>query len=366
MRKLLSIAVAGAFVLGLGACQDGSVTSPVQQRSAPDVSPSRSGSPAIPVVDPRIPVVNVTATSEHAHDDGHADHRFEFDRTELQAGWTTFRFHNQADVTHFMVLQKLPEVAGEVTRDEYIEQVSKPAQEFLDLLFAGERGKAFTKLGELPSWLVNPGPTTMGGPGLTAGGRTSVTTLKLTPGRYVAECYVRGEDSNVQHSANGMVEVFTVSEQASGAPEPSADVEVEINTAEEGGIRVTSGQLPSSPGGGAPALRPGAQTVAVHFEGQTDEYFLLSGHDVHLVGLDENADLSGLNSWMYWVTPEGMRSPTPTGTTFLGGTQQMPEGQTAYVTTVLPADRYGLIAEVPDPRGKGMLETFDLPTAGTP
>lgn len=359
MRKLLSVALAVTFGLTLGACQDGSVTSPAQQPASEDPAANS----AIPVVHPEIPVVNVTATSEHASNGEDGEHRFDMDRKEIPAGWTTFRFHNEADVTHFMVLQRLPEVAGDVTREEYIEQVSKTAQEFLNLFFAGEQEEAFAKLGELPSWLLAPGPTTMGGPGLTAGGHTSVTTMKLTPGRYVAECYVRDEDSNVQHSAHGMVEVFTVTEPASGAPEPSADVKVDITTAENGGIEVSSSRLSSAPPGDGPTLRPGAQTIAVHFEDQTG-YPFLSGHDVHLVRLDDSADLSELNSWMYWVSPEGegLRAPSPAGATFLGGTQQMPEGQTAYVTTVLPADRYGMIAEVPDPQGKGMLETFTLPS----
>lgn len=354
MRKLLGLSVTALFVLALGGCE--------QQPTPPDASQNQSRSDAAeaPGVHPEIPVVNATATSEHAHDDGDAHHRFELDRTEIAAGWTTFRFENEADVPHFMVLQKLPEEAGDVTREQYIEQVSVRAQEFLDLLFAGKREEAFGVIAGLPDWIG--GTTTMGGPGITASGHTSVTTLKLTPGRYVAECYVRSEESNVQHSARGMVEIITVTEESSGAPEPIADMEVVISR--ENGIEInSSSRMPSGPSGDRGGIRPGKHTIAVHFEQQTSSYPGLSGHDVHLVDLDAGADLDELDSWMYWLRPDGLRAPSPAGATFIGGTQQMPEGETAYVTTVLPADRYALVAEVPAPQRSGMLVTTRIPTA---
>lgn len=349
MRTLSSASVAVLLVVALAGCD--------QQPTPPDASRSHAPHARSPAVHPDIPVVNVTATSAHA--DGDAEHRFRMDQTELSAGWTTFRFSNQADVTHFMVLQKLPEAAGQVTREEYIDQVSETTQEFLDRLFAGDPDAGQT-LAELPSWISDV--RTMGGPGLTAGGHTSVTTLDLEPGRYVAECYVRAEETNVQHSANGMVEVFTVTDESSGAPEPAADMEVAISQGE--GITIRSDhQTHSARSDSHRGIRPGKHTIAVHFDEQTSAYPGLSGHDVHFVDLDPGADLDALDAWMFWLTPDGLRAPAPAGATFIGGTQQMPQGETAYVTTTLPAGEYALVAEVPGPLSRDMLKTIRIPTA---
>lgn len=99
-------------------------------------------------------------------------------------------------------------------------------------------------------------------------------------------------------------------------------------------------------------------TIAVHFKDQAvHENFL--GHDVNLVKLEENTDLEALARWINWADPKGLETPAPA--TFLGGSQQMNAGNTAYFTVNLKPGRYAWIAEVPDPASKGMLKTFTVP-----
>ena len=99
----------------------------------------------------------------------------------------------------------------------------------------------------------------------------------------------------------------------------------------------------------------------MHFKDQTvHEHFL--GHDVHLVKLDESTDLDALNNWMNWSAPTGLSGLGVEGVTFIGGTQEAPAGDTTYFTAHLKPGNYALIAEVPDPRSKGMLQTFSIPS----
>ena len=101
----------------------------------------------------------------------------------------------------------------------------------------------------------------------------------------------------------------------------------------------------------------GIQTIAVHFDDQgPHEHFL--GHDVHLVKLNENTDTGEIDSWMSWADPEGLNTPPPA--TFIGGTQEMPTGKTAYFTVDLKPGKYALVSEVPDPASKDMLKIFTV------
>jgi hypothetical protein len=97
--------------------------------------------------------------------------------------------------------------------------------------------------------------------------------------------------------------------------------------------------------------------VQVVFEDQkTHENF--AGHDLHLVRLEQGTDLATLSAWMDWTQPGGLETPAPA--LFLGGSNEMPAGQTAYLNISLDPGRYAWISEVPDPMGKGMLLTFEV------
>lgn len=260
----------------------------------------------------------------------------------IPSGWTTFRLHNESGMTHFALVQRLPEGVG---LEEHQTAVAPVFQAGMDRLNNGEQDAAMAKFGDLPSWYSDV--VFVGGPGLTSPGRTAETTVFLQPGTYLLECYVKTD--GVFHSFNpapgedGMVHELTVTEAPSGAPEPVPNLHLRISS--KSGIRME--EEPSA----------GPQTVAVHFEDQTVyEHFL--GHDVHLVRLRNDTDLETLGSWMNWMGPDGLETPAPAD--FLGGTEDLAAGETAYFTVNLAPGRYAWISEVPSPGAHGMLKLFTI------
>lgn len=291
---------------------------------------------ALAIGQPGPPGAVVEVTAEH---DASGDHLFDVSTDEVPAGWTTFRFHNPTHVTHFVTVQKLPE--GRTVEDSRAEVVPV-FQEGMDLIAEGRVDEALAAFGELPDWYGQV--QFMGGPGLTAPGRASETTVHLEPGDYVLECYVKTADEEF-HSYLGMISGLTVTEERSGGTEPRSSMEVTISA--DDGIQFDGGDV-----------RPGTHSVAVEFADQTaHEHFL--GHDVHLVRIDGDTDEEEVAGWMNWNAPGSLVSPAPAE--FVGGTHEMPAGETAYVTVRLRPGEYAWVAEVPDPGGKGMLETFTVP-----
>lgn len=260
----------------------------------------------------------------------------------IPSGWVTFRFRNESPMTHFAVVEKLPEGIGVAEQQE---QVAPVFQEGMNLLIQGDEDAAMKKFGELPEWFGKV--AFLGGPGLTGPGQTSETVVHLEPGSYMLECYVKTAGTfhsyNPQPGAWGMVHGFTVTDEASGAPEPAATVTVTLSG--ERGIEV------------AGDVAAGERTVAVHFEDQrAHENFV--GHDLHLVRLADDTDLDQLAAWMDWRRPHGLETPAPA--MFLGGTQEMPAGSTAYVKVRFEPGRYAWIAEVPDAASHNLLQTFTV------
>lgn len=264
----------------------------------------------------------------------------------IPSGWTTFRFVNSSAMIHFALVWKLPEAAS---IEEHQEVAARVFQEGYELMLAGGMDAANAKFGELPAWFGDL--VAMGGPGLTAAASTSQASLYLEPGTYLLECYVKTD--GVFHSYNpepgmyGMVKEFTVTAEKSGNPEPTADVNVTISSG--AGIRVDGD------------LTAGEQTVAVHFEDQTT-YPNFAGHDVHVARLAEGTDMETLAAWMDWTREEGMADPAPVE--FIGGTNEVPAGQTSYFTVTLEEGDYAFISEVPDPAAKNMLHTFTVGGGG--
>jgi len=261
---------------------------------------------------------------------------------EIPSGWATFRLNNVSGMIHFAALQRLPE--GVALKDQQ-EQVAPVFQKGMDLLNAGKTDAAMEKFGELPEWFGQIVFTS--GPGLTSAGQTAETSVYLEPGTYLLECYVKTNgifhSYNPSPSAYGMVHELTVTEESSNASEPNATLTITLSSAR--GIEVQGDAT------------PGEHTVAVYFEDQQiHEHFL--GHDVHLVRLESDTDIEELEIWMDWSQPSGLETPAPAE--FLGGTQEMPAGGTAYFTVRLEAGDYAWIAEVPSPVEKGMLKTFTV------
>lgn len=259
----------------------------------------------------------------------------------VQAGWITFRFRNTSGMTHFAVVERLPEGIG---IDEQQRQAAPVFQQGMDLLNAGKLDEAMAKFGELPEWFGKI--QFLGGPGFLGPGHTEETTVHLDPGTYLLECYVK--TAGVFHSYNpdtsqyGMVHEFQVV-GSSDAPEPEADVHLTISS--DQGIRMQGD------------VTPGRHTFGVHFQDQK-RYENFVGHDAHLVKLAADTDVNKLAAWMDWTQPDGLEVPAPAE--FLGGVNEMPAGSTGYLTVSLEPGHYAWISEIPKPMERGMLKTFTV------
>jgi hypothetical protein len=235
---------------------------------------------------------------------------------EIPSGWTTFRMENVGREHHLLLLYRLPE---DVTYDDYL--TLEPAFEHVwqaleDGDVDSDGALAMLRSG-LPDWARTI--VAMGGPGLVAPGRTAITSVRLEPGRYVMECYVRTADGRT-HTSLGMVGPLTVTTDSSRARPPAADVE----------LTLTDGRFHT-----AGALRPGLRTVAVHFAG--------SPPDVHLARVTDDTDRDRLANWLNLLQVDGMREPAPAD--FLGGAAGMPLGHTSYFTVDLAPGRYAWVSE---------------------
>ncbi len=260
---------------------------------------------------------------------------------EIPSGWTTFRVTNNSAMTHFVLLDKMPD--GKTVADH--REIARIFQEGMDLLNNDQPEEAFAAFGELPEWFSEI--VFSGGPGFLGPGQTLETTLFLEPAVYVAECYVKTDgifhSYNPAEGAYGMVHQFTVTDETSDVEPPESTIMLTISS--EQGIL------------GSGDVEAGEHTVAVYFEDQiAHENFL--GHDVHLVRLEDDTDVESLQSWMNYLLPNGLETPAPAK--FIGGTNEMPAGNTAYFSATLKPGRYAWISEVPDPAKKNMYVEFHV------
>ena len=299
--------------------------------------------------------VEVVAVHDHEAD----RHLFRISNHDLDSGWTTFRFVNASPVDHFFLIWQYPaeglaaaEEAGQSPLDHWYENVAGSFAGFGDYLegkvtLEDYTGQLVASLQENAGWFLNPGAVPSGGPGFTAAGATSKTTVFLEPGDYIVECYVRDENG-VFHTEAGMLDHLTVGEQETGADKPSATARVVISS--EGGIEVET----------APVA--GGNVVEVHYADQT-VYPHFLGHNVQLVRLEDKNDeeaLEAIAQWMDWRHPDGLVNRAPAGARFIGGVMEMSVGASGYLHVDLAPGDYAWIAEVPDPAGHGMLKTFTV------
>lgn len=256
------------------------------------------------------PVVDVTAV----------DYAFQAP-AELASGWTTFRFANEGAEEHFMSLWKLPE--GKTLEDYIAEVAPAYGQSYAVLVEGGTKEEAGAALGgALPEWYGSVVP--MGGPGLLSPGRAGETTVRLEPGTYVMECYVKTPEGRF-HSELGMIGQLTVTADSTGAEEPTGDADVVLTN--------TDVRAPAS-------LGVGRHTVGVRFQEQPEVGL---GNDIHLVRLEEGTDPAALAAWMDWMNLDGLRAPAPAE--FLGGAQEGPAGDAAYFSFEVEPGRYAWVAE---------------------
>ena len=283
--------------------------------------------------DASAPAATESSTAAHLVEVTARDYAFD-GPDEVPSGWVTFRLKNEGKEHHFLLLNRLPE--GQ-TVESYLAEIAPPFDSVWHELERGMgKAEAGALLGQLlPGWFGSIRP--MGGPGLVAPGGVAETAVKLEPGNYVMECYVKTADGEF-HGNLGMVRALTVTEEPSGASPPEADLEITLSNDEmamEGDVSA------------------GQHTVAVHFREHPEGGL---GNDVHLVRLADDTDLDGVVSWMNWMNVSGLRAPAPA--TFEGGAQEMPVGYTSYFDVDLMPGRYAWISEsIAD---KKLLKTFTI------
>jgi len=257
----------------------------------------------------------------------------------ITSGWNTFVYRNASAQTHFFLIDKYPEG---ITLDSVKTRVLPPFDSGMKLINEGNAEKGFAEFGKLPAWFMEM--KNLGGSGLISPGYSAQTTLKLDQGYYIFECYVK-MSNGMWHTSMGMTKEIIVSETNSGKTEPLADIKIEISSTE--GIVFND------------SIKSGNHTFSVYYKDQIiHENFI--GHDLNLAKIEENADLDELNNWMDWSNPKGLIEPAPQGVTFLGGVNNMRTGDTGYFNVSLNPGKYVLIAEVPNPKEKNMLQTFEI------
>ncbi|MBT8286939.1 MAG: hypothetical protein KJO00_02905 [Bacteroidia bacterium] len=257
----------------------------------------------------------------------------------IPSGWQTFRYINNSPEAHFILFDKYPE--GKTIADTR-KDIFPPFDKGMELIIEGKMEEAMNAFGELPEWFSEIVFT--GGSGLISPNQLNTFTLKLDPGLYILECYVKMANGQF-HSSMGMVKEIHVTEESSDHQPPEAMMNVAISSVN--GIVIND------------TIRKGEQTFKVLYEDQiVHENFV--GHDLNLARLEDDADLNALEAWMNWANPTGLRTPAPAGVTFLGGTNDAPAGSVQYFTANLTPGNYVLISEVPDPSKKGMLKRFRI------
>jgi hypothetical protein len=255
----------------------------------------------------------------------------------IPSGWNTFKYENLSYETHFFLLDKYPE--GK-TAENAITDIAPVFEKGMDLINAGKAEEGFAAFGDLPVWYGDI--VFSGGTGLIAPKHTAVTAIKLDPGYYIMECYVKMPNGKF-HTLMGMAKPIIVLEEDSGNAPPEATINITLSGEE--GISYDK------------AVTKGKQIFSVFVKDQKPhENFIW--HDLNLVKLEDYASEEALEAWMDWSDPKGLITPVPNGITFLGGVNDMPAGNIGYFYADLKPGKYAFVSEVPKTKSKGLLNVF--------
>ncbi|MGM0531872.1 MAG: hypothetical protein ACQER7_11025 [Bacteroidota bacterium] len=241
---------------------------------------------------------------------------------EIPSGWTNIEYTNEGNEPHFVFIARLPD---DRTFDEYLSDVLVP---FGNVWYALRddgmaQDKAMEKLGaDLPEWYWSV--EFMGGSGIIPAGYSTDLSLNFEPGTYSLECYMKTEDGEM-HNMEGMMREITVTDTPSEITPPDADIDITLSNFE----MAIDGDL-----------TPGSHTVAVNVKEHPEEGF---GHNVHVARIDQDTDIDNLVRWMNFLEIDGLENPGPT--TFAGGMQILPEGETGYFSLDLEPGRYLFVSE---------------------
>jgi hypothetical protein len=257
----------------------------------------------------------------------------------IPSGWNTFKYQNLSNETHFFLMDKYPE--GK-TVDNAISDVGPVFVEGMDLINEGKSAEGFAAFNKLPKWYSEI--VFSGGSGLIAPQHTAITTVKLAPGYYIMECYVKMPNGKF-HSTMGMAKPIIVTEEDSGNSPPEPTINITLSGVE--GITYDT------------SITKGKQIFSVYIKDQKPhENFIW--HDINLVKLADYANEDELVAWMDWSDPKGLITPVPKGITFLGGVNDMPAGSSGYFYADLKPGRYAFISEVPNAAIKGLFKVFEV------
>ncbi len=255
----------------------------------------------------------------------------------ITSGWNTFRYKNQSPQTHFFLIDKYPEGKTSEDAEKLVAPVFDSA---MKLITEGKTEEGYAEFSKLPEWFGEV--VFVGGSGLLSPNQVGETTLNIKPGKYIVECYVK-MSNGMFHTSLGMTKDIVVININSGNKALVSDIDISVSSTE--GIIFND------------SISSGKHTFSVYFKDQiVHENFV--GHDINLVKLEENANLSELENWMNWADPNGLIEPAPSAITFIGGVNDMPAGNTGYFTATLETGNYALISEVPNSLSKNMLKTF--------
>ena len=258
----------------------------------------------------------------------------------IPSGWNTFRYKNQSPQTHFFLVDKYPEGKTSEDAENLVAPVFDSA---MKLIMEGKAEEGFAEFAKLPEWFSEV--VFVGGSGLLSPNQIGETTINLKPGKYIIECYVK-MSNGVFHTSMGMTKDIVVKPADSGNKELLADVAINISSTD--GIVFND------------SISSGKHIFSVFYKDQiVHENFV--GHDINLVRLDENANLEELENWMNWADPKGLIEPAPDNITFMGGVNDMQEGNIGFFTANLKPGKYALVSEVPNALSKNMLKTFVVP-----
>tara|TARA_R110002073_G_scaffold279026_1_gene442917 strand:- start:167371 stop:168321 length:951 start_codon:yes stop_codon:yes gene_type:complete len=257
----------------------------------------------------------------------------------IPSGWNTFVYKNESNETHFFLLDKYPEGKN---IENTLTDVAPVFAEGMDLINNGKSQEGFAAFNKLPAWFFDI--VFSGGVGLIAPKHTATTTVKLDPGYYIMECYVK-MPNGMFHTLMGMAKPVIVTDKDSGNTPPEATVNITLSG--ETGISYDN------------PIAKGKQVFSVFVKDQKPHENFMQ-HDVNLVKLDEDASVEALEKWMDWSDPKGLITPVPNGITFLGGVNDMPAGSTGYFTVDLKPGNYAFVSEVPNTLSKNLLKTFRI------
>ena len=257
----------------------------------------------------------------------------------IPSGWNTFRYKNLSPQTHFFLVDKYPEGKTSEDAENLVAPVFESA---MKLITEGKIKEGYAEFAKLPEWFSEV--VFVGGSGLLSPNQVGETTLNLKPGKYIIECYVKMRNGTF-HTSMGMTKDIVVTKTDSGNKALISDIDIKISSAD--GIVFND------------SISSGKHTFSVYYKDQiVHESFV--GHDINLVKLDENANLKELENWMNWADPKGLIEPAPSTVSFIGGVNDMPEGNMGYFTVTLEPGNYALISEVPNSLSKNMLKTFSV------